>query len=83
MLDRLEVTGAPVKLLDDVETNLSNGVANFSLSPTGTLVFMPAPPRAGRRLVWLDRSGAVDTTPDGHHECLRAPACRPTANVSR
>ena len=62
-LDRLEVTGAPVKLLDDVETTPRNGEANFSLCPAGTLVFMPATPRAGRRLVWLNRSGAVTQMP--------------------
>jgi len=56
--DRLEVTGAPVKLFDDVQTTRSDGLAHFTLSPGGTLVFLPAPPHTGRRLVWMDRSGA-------------------------
>jgi serine/threonine protein kinase/Tol biopolymer transport system component len=62
-LDRLVVTGAPVKLLDEVETVAANGEASFSLSPAGTLVFMPAAPRGGRRLAWLNRSGAVTQMP--------------------
>ena len=57
--DRLEVTGAPVKLFDDVDTLLTDGYAYFTLSPTGTLVFLPAPPHTGRKLVWMDRSGAA------------------------
>jgi len=57
--DRIEVTGPPVKLLDDVAVVASDGLAFYGLSPSGTLVFMPAPPRTGRRLAWADRSGAV------------------------
>jgi serine/threonine-protein kinase len=57
-VDRLEVTGTATKLLDDVGAVLTNGTANFTLSTTGTLVFLPAPQLGGRRLVWLDRSGA-------------------------
>jgi Tol biopolymer transport system component len=57
--DRLEVTGAPVKLFDDINTFLSAGEALFSLSPSGTLVFVPSPPRTARKLVWMDRSGAA------------------------
>ena len=57
--DRLEVTGTPVKLFDDIDTFLSGGEALFSLSPSGTLVFVPSPPRTARKLVWMDRSGAA------------------------
>jgi serine/threonine-protein kinase len=57
--DRLEVTGAPVKLFDDIRTILSNGEALFSLSPSGTLVFVPSPPSTARQLVWMDRSGVA------------------------
>ena len=61
--ERIEVTGPPVKLFDDVATERGNGVAYFSMSSSGTLAFVPSPPRAARKLVWLDRSGAV--TPIG------------------
>jgi hypothetical protein len=47
----LTVAGAPVKLLDRVETEPPNGVGNFVLSTAGTLVFLPQPavrpPNAG------------------------------------
>jgi serine/threonine-protein kinase len=55
--ERIEVTGAPVKLLDDVLTGLTDGSAAYSLSAVGTIVYRPAPSRAGRHLVWMDRSG--------------------------
>ena len=53
-VDRLTVTGTPVKLLDGVD-------GEFTLSTTGTMVFQPQPPPAHRTLVWADRSGV--TTP--------------------
>ena len=40
-------------------TEISNGVAYFGLSSSGTLVFVPSPPRTARKLVWMDRSGAA------------------------
>jgi serine/threonine-protein kinase len=62
-LDRLELTGAPVKLVDGVKTDAHNGIANFALATNGTLVFVPesSPPR--RTLVWVDRSGASTPLP--------------------
>jgi len=60
---RLTVAGAPVKLLDRVETEPLNGVGNFALSTAGTLVFLPQPPPAHRTLVWADRSGVTTPIP--------------------
>jgi Tol biopolymer transport system component len=57
--DRVEVTGAPVKLFDDIDILPSDGLAFASLSPSGTLVFFPSPSRGARRLVWMDRLGAA------------------------
>ncbi len=54
-IDRLEVVGEPVPLFGDV--------AEVAISDSGTLVYIPAPPRdqastGGRRtLVWVDREG--------------------------
>jgi Tol biopolymer transport system component len=62
-VDRLTVAGTPVKLLDRVGTELSNGVGNFALSTAGTLVFLPQPPPARRTLVWADRSGVTTPIP--------------------
>jgi eukaryotic-like serine/threonine-protein kinase len=58
--DRLTATGAPVKLLDGVDTD---GIGGFALSATGTLVFRPQPPIAHRTLVWADRSGVTTRIP--------------------
>ena len=55
-VDRLTVTGTPVKLLDGV-----NG--EFTLSAAGTMVFQPLPPPAHRTLVWADRSGVTTQIP--------------------
>ena len=62
-LKRLQATGPPVKVLDDVLTE-SSGAAQFSFSATGTLLAVP-----GRGLhegegapVWVDRQGRVTPT---------------------
>ncbi|MEI6670325.1 MAG: protein kinase, partial [Acidobacteriota bacterium] len=50
-LARLETTGNPVPVAERV--------AEFSVSSTGILVFTPEPEPLMRRLVWVDRRGAV------------------------
>jgi serine/threonine-protein kinase len=62
-LDRLEVTGAPARVFDDVATDPHDGIANFSLSTAGTLVFFPQAPPPRRTLVWMDRSGTATPLP--------------------
>jgi hypothetical protein len=64
-VDRLTVTGAPVKLVDGVVTFPFglDGVGGFALSATGTLVFRPPPPPAHRTLVWAERSGVTTQIP--------------------
>jgi serine/threonine-protein kinase len=57
-LERLEVTGEPVSILEGVWTNLLQGTAHFSLSRDGTLAYVP-PVAEERTLVWVDRTGAV------------------------
>jgi len=55
---RLEITGAPVPVVDGVMTGASNGDANFAVSNNGTLIFRPGTLSAyPRNLVWMDRSG--------------------------
>src|SRR5262245_2940176 len=54
---RFETTGAPVALLQNVE-QLGRDTPQFSVSPTGTLAYVPvsgADP--GETLVWVDRAG--------------------------
>ena len=61
---RLDVVGDPVPLGESVMTR-ATGVAEFALSPTGTLVSIPD--RGGeamspRSLVWLNRQGQEEPT---------------------
>ena len=57
-LDQLEVNGTPVPVLDGVVTKAS-GVANFSVSPDGTLVYVPgfAALDIERTLIAVDHDG--------------------------
>ena len=55
---RLAVTGAAVPVLEGVLQSASNGFAQFSLSATGSLVYVPGRVQAAqRRLVWVSRNG--------------------------
>ncbi len=55
-LERLEVLGDPVPLVDGVWT-AGGGAANYGVSRLGTLVYVPAGTQAPRSLVWVDRKG--------------------------
>jgi serine/threonine-protein kinase len=66
-LDRLEIAGRPVPVLEGISTFSGTGAANFAVSDTGTLVYL-----AGQGvgnvvpMVWLDRTGKtvpLRTTP--------------------
>jgi serine/threonine-protein kinase len=61
---RLEVTGAPVAVLEGVAMPLS-GSAHFALSWDGTLVYAPGRPMfVNSRLVWADRQGRIEALGD-------------------
>ena len=61
-LDRLEVTGQPVPALEGVTSNSITGGAQFAVSASGTLVYLPGQSTgAGIPLHWMDREGR--TTP--------------------
>ena len=64
-LDRLEVTGQAVPALEGFATNAGFGGAQFSISNTGSLVYVPGEIMGTTLapLSWLSRSGAV--TPVG------------------
>ncbi len=80
-LDRLEVTGPPVPVLDGITTDARTGDALVSLSGNGTLVFLPGGLLAAERaLVSVDRNGVarpltdvrppfedLDLSPDGRY----------------
>jgi len=65
-LEHLNVVGDPVPVVDQVRT-LGTGAGLFSVSRTGTLVFVPggfdAFVGAARSLVWVDRQGHEEPVP--------------------
>ena len=65
-LDRLELTGSPVPILEGVSSNPRRGEANFAFSESGALVYLPESVGgvSERSLMWVDR--------DGHEEPLAA-----------
>jgi eukaryotic-like serine/threonine-protein kinase len=84
-LDRLELTGAAVPLVDDVAVARAGGAPQYAISRTGTLVYARAsaaqfPPAS---LVWVDRGGAeasIAGAPERRYRSLRL--CLP-ATASR
>jgi serine/threonine-protein kinase len=77
---RLEVTGGPVPILEGVRRGntpeINPGVAHFSVSNTGTLIYVPgpvSPAETDRELVRVDRKGGIEPLklPRGHYETAR------------
>ena len=59
-LDRLEVTGQPVPALEGVTSNSITGGAQFAVSATGTLVYLPGQMKgAGIPLEWMNHEGTT------------------------
>jgi len=55
--DRLEVTGQPVAILEDVESRASFGGVQFEVSAIGNALYIPGKSGpAGRTLSWVDHS---------------------------
>ena len=55
---KLEVTGTPLPILDDLAIDPTNGTTQFSFSDNGTVAFVPASTtRLRSLLVWVDRAG--------------------------
>ena len=64
-LDRLEVTGNPVAVLEGVLTR-SGGAADFAVAQDGSLVYVSGTGAGVHTLVWVDRQGqeeAIDIEP--------------------
>jgi serine/threonine-protein kinase len=63
-LESLEVAGAPFLVADDVVTSDGWGEAQYTVSDTGTLVFVPGGPEIYKFTVyWLDRDGRAQALP--------------------
>ena len=63
--DRVELTGAAVAVIENVQTFPHSGNANYRVSDDGSLAYVPAPSLRGRKLVWVDRRGNVEPLPIG------------------
>jgi dipeptidyl aminopeptidase/acylaminoacyl peptidase len=62
-LGRREIAGTPVTVVESLSTEPNDGAARFSIADDGTLVYVPAPSRSGRALVWVDRNGHEERLP--------------------
>ena len=59
-LQKLEIMGQPVPIIEGVRQDLLGGV-DYSFSSDGTLVFVPSSVTGvPRRLVWVGRDGQVE-----------------------
>ncbi len=59
-VDRLDVDGVPVPVIEGVEVT-GQGTGQFDIARDGTLIYVPSSAVAGRRIIWMDRSGGVTT----------------------
>ncbi len=60
-LARLEVTGDPRPVLQDVNYYPYTGASAFDVSSDGSLIYTPGAPRTeNSELVWLDRQGRTE-----------------------
>ena len=63
-LERLEIRGTSVKVLEGVRTAATNGVAPFAVSDNGTLAYIPGGETlAERKVVMVDRAGNAQSLP--------------------
>ncbi len=57
-LDRLDVTGEPLPVVEGIHVEWAVW-PYFSFASDGTLIYAPGAPLDAKRLVWVDRKGAV------------------------
>jgi hypothetical protein len=50
--ERVELTGAPIAVIENVLTRLESGGASYRVSDAGILAYTPAVSLQGRKLVW-------------------------------
>ena len=61
---RLELTGAAVPVLEQVMVSTATGAAQYSISSTGTLVYLAGEVGGGQsRMVWVNRNGEEQLLP--------------------
>ena len=72
-----QVTGGPVPLVEGVREAASTGAAQFSVSTTGSLVYIPGSGRGTTvvTLTWVSRDGIEERIPAPPPACMGVPAC--------
>jgi serine/threonine-protein kinase len=79
-LQRMEVVGAAVPVVEGVTQSLGNGMAQYSISENGSLVYVPGGIHGGEStLVWVDRKGVEQRLPAPPHN-YRSPRVSPDGN---
>ncbi len=80
---RLEISGSPVRLIDDVASDVRLTGGDFALSRTGMLIYRAGKGRAGELpVVWIDSSGQTEpiiSRPDLYLEATMSPDGRSLA----
>jgi serine/threonine-protein kinase len=61
--DRLQVSGSPVTLVENVATIPNDGDGNFRISKSGALVYEPKRSTGNRTLAWVNRAGVEEPLP--------------------
>ncbi len=56
---RSAVTGAPTAIAEGVQVDASSGAAQFAVSKTGTLLYLPGGGTGSEQVVWVDRTGRI------------------------
>ena len=66
-LGTLQMTGAPVQVLDGLTESVTTGEVKLAVSPNGTVAYVPGgSARRNRALTWVDRTGNAQTLPVPH-----------------
>jgi Tol biopolymer transport system component len=60
-LDRLEVTGPPVPVLETMAVSFNSGLASFAVSRNGSLAYIPGSSISDQGfLTWISRNGSIE-----------------------
>ncbi len=60
-IQRLEITGPPVTIAENVHVQVDTGAVHYAVSRDGTFAYVRGePPDAERSLAWVDRTGKVE-----------------------
>jgi len=55
--DKLQVTGEPIPIAEDIAARTGSAISYFTVSNEGTLVYIPSDASSRNELIWVDRTG--------------------------